>query len=101
MHSNGSVQPASFASRPFSKGGQLTFVKEFRAVKILYIQSFMAASRSTHLVSVVVPAYNAERTIAETLHSVRAQSHANIEIIVVDDGSTDRTAEIVLDQQRS
>jgi glycosyltransferase involved in cell wall biosynthesis len=44
-----------------------------------------------HLVSVVIPAYNAEETLDETLRSVCAQTHANLEIIVVDDGSTDAT----------
>jgi glycosyltransferase involved in cell wall biosynthesis len=47
------------------------------------------------LVSVVIPAYNAERTIDDTLRSVRSQSHRHLEIIVVDDGSSDRTASIV------
>lgn len=49
----------------------------------------------SELVSVVLPAHNAEATIGETLLSVRNQAHDNIEIIVVDDGSTDRTVEIV------
>jgi glycosyltransferase involved in cell wall biosynthesis len=49
----------------------------------------------TDLVSVIVPAYNAQATVDETLRSVRTQTHANLEIIVVDDGSRDRTAEIV------
>lgn len=46
------------------------------------------------LVSVVIPAFNAERWIDETLTSVRGQSHGALEIIVVDDGSTDGTAAV-------
>jgi glycosyltransferase involved in cell wall biosynthesis len=46
-------------------------------------------------VSVVIPAYNAERFIAETLRSVQAQTFRDFEVLVVDDGSTDRTASIV------
>lgn len=47
--------------------------------------------QSSELVSVVIPAYNAERTLAGTLRSVQRQSHAALEIIVVDDGSRDGT----------
>lgn len=46
------------------------------------------------LVSIVVPAYNAERFLEEALASVCAQSHAALEIIVCDDASTDRTPAI-------
>jgi glycosyltransferase involved in cell wall biosynthesis len=47
------------------------------------------------LISVIIPAYNAETFLAQTLESVLSQTYQNIEILVVDDGSTDKTAEIV------
>ena len=43
------------------------------------------------LVSVLVTAYNAEPWLAETLASVEAQTYADVEVVVVDDGSTDGT----------
>jgi glycosyltransferase involved in cell wall biosynthesis len=46
-------------------------------------------------ISVVVPAYNVERTILETIESVQQQTFSDFEIIVIDDGSTDQTSEIV------
>lgn len=48
----------------------------------------------TARVSVIVPAYNASSTIRATLDSIQAQSFADIEIFVVDDGSKDDTADI-------
>src|ERR1700674_400681 len=47
------------------------------------------------LVTVVIPAFNAARTIDETLRSVRSQTHRRLEILIVDDGSTDATPQIV------
>lgn len=44
--------------------------------------------------SVIIPAYNAQRFIAEAIDSVLSQTHDNVECIVVDDGSNDRTAEV-------
>jgi glycosyltransferase involved in cell wall biosynthesis len=46
------------------------------------------------LVSCVIPVYNGARWLAETLDSVLAQTYRNCEILVVDDGSTDDSAEV-------
>lgn len=46
------------------------------------------------LVSILIPSYNAERWLAQTLESVLCQTHQALEIIVVDDGSTDKTVDV-------
>ena len=49
------------------------------------------------LVSVVIPMYNAERTILRAIESVRAQTYTAWELILIDDGSTDGTLPLVED----
>lgn len=49
------------------------------------------------LVSVVTPMYNAEKFIAKTIESVQAQTYQNWELVIVDDVSTDGSAEIVME----
>ena len=46
-------------------------------------------------ISVIVPCYNAERYIGATLHSIYAQQWPDLEVIVVDDGSSDHSVEVV------
>ena len=47
------------------------------------------------LISVIIPAFNAELYIKEALESVCSQTYVNLEIIIIDDGSSDRTREII------
>lgn len=47
------------------------------------------------LVSIIIPTYNSAQWIEETIESALSQTYANIEIIIVDDGSTDGTKDIV------
>jgi hypothetical protein len=47
------------------------------------------------LVTIVVPLYNAETTVSETVLSLLQQTYTNLEIIVVDDGSKDKSAELI------
>lgn len=50
-----------------------------------------------NLVSVIVPIYNSEKYLKECIDSIRVQTYKNIEILLIDDGSTDGSAGICLD----
>ena len=50
---------------------------------------------SLPLVSIVIPVYNVERYVEACIQSVIGQNYANKEIVIVDDGSTDDTLNIV------
>ncbi len=60
--------------------------------------SFEVSSSSIdkHKVSVIMPAYNGEKYIDGAMRSVIEQTYKNLELIVIDDGSSDRTSEIVM-----
>ena len=46
-------------------------------------------------ITVIIPAYNVERYIRQTIQSVQNQSFSNFSCIIIDDGSTDTTAQVI------
>ncbi len=52
-------------------------------------------SMAQPLVSIIVPVYNGEKTIERCLRSIQNQSYSNIEVLVVNDGSSDHTERII------
>lgn len=53
------------------------------------------ANMESELCSVIMPAYNSEKYIAKAIESVLSQTYENIELLIVDDCSTDRTKDII------
>ena len=49
------------------------------------------------LVTIIIPAFNHEKYVGQALLSAIQQDYANLEILVIDDGSTDRTADVIED----
>ena len=50
---------------------------------------------STNLISVILPTYNRKHIIQEAMDSVLNQTYENLELIIVDDGSTDNTNQLI------
>ncbi len=65
----------------------------------MFITPFLIKSKSltnfTPLVSIIIPVYNRDNILIETLQSILFQSYTNWECIIVDDRSTDKTVEII------
>jgi predicted SAM-dependent methyltransferase len=77
--------------------------RETRVDSLLIVEAEipMLPLKSTPLVSVCIPTYNGEKFIAEAIESILAQTYSNIEIILSDDNSIDRTIEIARSLQQT
>jgi cellulose synthase/poly-beta-1,6-N-acetylglucosamine synthase-like glycosyltransferase/peptidoglycan/xylan/chitin deacetylase (PgdA/CDA1 family)/spore germination protein YaaH len=75
--------------------GALALAQKVRARKR---KAIGAGAAFDPFVSVIIPAYMEERVIAKTIRSLLASDYQNYEIIIVDDGSSDRTSEVVRDE---
>src|SRR6476646_2026610 len=60
-----------------------------------HLEILTLAKTAMATISIIIPAFNAQATIEETIASVQNQTFSDFEIIVIDDGSTDDTLRIV------
>jgi cellulose synthase/poly-beta-1,6-N-acetylglucosamine synthase-like glycosyltransferase/peptidoglycan/xylan/chitin deacetylase (PgdA/CDA1 family)/spore germination protein YaaH len=75
---------------------RMIFIGSLAFTQWLQARKRRPANSGLHpLVSVIVPAYNEEKVIAQTIECLLASTYPNFEIIVVDDGSSDLTSEVV------
>ena len=70
-------------------------------IRLVWVKMSMQFQRSNPLVSVIMPVYNVENYIKQGLDSLLQQSVKNIEIIAVDDGSTDHSLQILKEYEQS
>lgn len=78
--------------------GYLAYRQKKRRKQRKYGTVSNAASAYRPLVSVVIPAYNEEKVINKTIRSVLNSDYRPLEVIIVNDGSTDRTEEVILEE---
>lgn len=74
---------------------QMTASKYEEAAKLAYNKAKECYKDQDPYLSIIVPCYNAETTLTETVESLKKQTYGNFEIILVDDSSTDNTVKVI------
>lgn len=72
------------------------------ALNVMSPKTFPSQPAKSHapLVSIIIPSYNRKALLLEAVQSCRSQTWSNLEVIIVDDGSIDGTADLVAEQLR-
>ena len=76
------------------------FVNDERCWSLKNINKNFENKKTDPLVSIIVPAYNTENTIENSIRSLINQTYGNLEIIIVNDGSTDNTSAVIQNLQQ-
>ena len=85
------MQIAFVSARP----GDATDLNHYYSPTLLNRGQFLPGSGTAGLVSVIIPCYNRAHIVRETLDSLLAQTYGNFEALVIDDGSTDETRQVI------
>lgn len=91
------MKPELIAKVRKALGGGVIPAVYYAAMRLVWLGKFKSrkVDESLPKVTLVVPVYNVEQFLADCLRSARAQNYGNFEIIAVNDGATDRSAEIL------
>src|SRR5882724_11311799 len=80
--------------REYEANGRPLSVGAGQHVGVQGVTSIMIEAPDAPLVSVIIPCYNQARYLPDAIKSASAQTHSRVQIVVVDDGSVDNTAEV-------
>jgi glycosyltransferase involved in cell wall biosynthesis len=93
IKTNKNIKSARIANQGIS-----TTLKKVNQSSLKLSESNFSAHKhsNTPLVSVIMPVYNAQKHLVEAVNSILNQSYSNLELIIINDGSTDKSEEILL-----
>ena len=76
--------------------GKLFFIKDFGLKNYFKIKAIVGEKKSSMpLLTVLMPVYNAEKFLAESISSILKQTYSDFELLILDDGSTDNSLKII------